>query len=225
VIELAGLTKRLGGRTLLDGVSLRVAAGEAVAVMGPSGAGKTTLLRCVNGLERADAGTVRVGDDAFGPGTPDYDRAVARVRRRVGLVFQEWHLFPHLSVLDNVALAPIHVAGREPEAARREARALLDRVGIAARADAHPRQLSGGEQQRAAIARALALAPEALLMDEPTSALDGERVDSLVTLLRGLCAEGLALLFVTHDEPFARALAHRVISLRAGALIDHAPRP
>jgi ABC-type polar amino acid transport system ATPase subunit len=225
VIELAGLTKRLGGRTLLDGVSLRVAAGEAVAIMGPSGSGKTTLLRCLDGLERADAGTVRVGDVSFGPDAPDYEDAVARVRRRVGLVFQEWHLFPHLSVLENVALAPVHVAGRAPEVAAREARALLERVGIAARADARPRELSGGEQQRAAIARALALAPEALLMDEPTSALDGDRRGELVTLLRGLCADGVALLFVTHDEHFARALADRVIMLRAGTLSDHVAGP
>ena len=225
MIEALGLTKRRGGRALLDGVSLRVGAGEAVAVMGASGAGKTTLLRCLDGLERADAGTVRVGGDAFSPDAPDYDGAVARVRRRLGLVFQEWHLFPHLTVLENVALAPVHVAGRAPEAAARDAHALLERVGIGARAGARPRELSGGEQQRAAIARALALAPEALLMDEPTSALDGERVESLVALLRGLCAEGLALLVVTHDEPFARALAHRVIMLRDGALIDHATRP
>jgi polar amino acid transport system ATP-binding protein len=225
MIDVERLTKRHDGRTLLDGVSLRVSAGEAVAVMGSSGAGKTTLLRCLDGLERADAGTVRVGGDAFGPDAADYDQAVARVRRRLGLVFQEWHLFPHLTVLENVALAPVHVAGRAPEAAAREALALLERVGIAARAGARPRELSGGEQQRAAIARALALAPEALLMDEPTSALDGERVGSLVALLRGLCAEGLALLFVTHDEPFARALAHRVVTLRDGSLVDQPPGP
>jgi polar amino acid transport system ATP-binding protein len=225
VIEVQGLKKRLGARQVLDGVSLRVEAGEAVAVMGPSGSGKTTLLRCLDGLERADAGTVRVGDETFGPGQPDYDRAVARVRRRVGFVFQQWHLFPHLTVLENVTLAPVYVAGRTPGEATRDARALLERVDIAARADARPRDLSGGEQQRAAIARALALAPEALLMDEPTSALDGERIAELVTLLRGLCAEGLALLVVTHDEPFARALASRVITLRDGALIDHAQRP
>jgi polar amino acid transport system ATP-binding protein len=225
VIEARGLTKRLGGRAVLDGVSLRVGVGEAVAVMGASGAGKTTLLRCLDGLERADAGTVRVGDDSFSPDTPEYDLAVARVRRRLGYVFQEWHLFPHLTIVENVALAPVHVAGRPPAEAARDARALLDRVGIAARADARPRELSGGEQQRAAIARALALAPEALLMDEPTSALDGERARALVALLRGLCADGLALLFVTHDEQFARALAHRVTTLHAGALLDHPSGP
>ena len=220
MIELRGLTKRLGGRTLLDGVSLRVAAGEAVAVMGPSGSGKTTLLRCLVGLERADAGSVRVGDDVLAPDAPGYDRALAHVRRRVGLVFQQWHLFPHLTVLENVVEAPVHVARRTLADATREARALLERVGIAARADARPHELSGGEQQRAAIARALALAPAALLMDEPTSALDGERVADLVALLRGLCGDGLALLVVTHDEPFARAVAGRVLTLRAGALSD-----
>jgi ABC-type polar amino acid transport system ATPase subunit len=224
MIEVSGLTKRLGGRTLLDGVSLRVGAGEAVAVMGPSGAGKTTLLRCLNGLERADAGTVRVGDDAFGPGGLEHDRAVARVRRRLGLVFQDGQLFPHLTVLENVTLAPVHVARRAPEVAGREALALLERVGIAARAGARPSQLSGGERQRAAIARALALGPEALLMDEPTSALDDERTAALGALLRGLVGDGLALLVVTHDEPFARALAHRVLTLRDGALADQAPR-
>jgi ABC-type polar amino acid transport system ATPase subunit len=224
MIELDGLTKRLGARTLLGGVSLRVDAGEAVAIMGPSGAGKTTLLRCLVGLERADAGTVRVGADVLAPGAPDFARTLARVRRRVGLVFQQWHLFPHLTVVDNVTLAPIYVAGRARADAERDARALLARVGIAARADARPHELSGGEQQRAAIARALALAPEALLMDEPTSALDGERVDELVALLRGLGDEGLALLVVTHDEAFARALARRVITLRDGALIDQTTR-
>jgi ABC-type polar amino acid transport system ATPase subunit len=225
VIEVEGLRKRLGERLVLDGVSLRLAAGEALAVMGPSGAGKTTLLRCPGGLERADAGTVRVGEDVLSPGARDFDGALARIRRRVGFVFQQLHLFPHLTVLENVVEAPVHVAGRAPADAARDARALLERVGIGTRADARPHELSGGEQQRAAIARALALAPEALLMDEPTSALDGERIGELVTLLRALCADGLALLVVTHDEAFARALAGRVILLRDGALIDHAPRP
>jgi polar amino acid transport system ATP-binding protein len=223
VIQVDGLTKRLGARTLLDGVSLQVAAGEAVAIMGPSGSGKTTLLRCLEGLERADAGTVRVGDDVLAPGgTPaEHARALGRLRRRIGFVFQQWHLFPHLTVLENVVEAPIHVAGRAADEAARAARALLERVGIGGRADARPHELSGGEQQRAAIARALALEPEALLMDEPTSALDPERVAGLVELLRGLCADGLALLAVTHDEDFARALGGRILVLRDGRLSDH----
>jgi polar amino acid transport system ATP-binding protein len=191
--------------------------------MGPSGSGKTTLLRCLVGLERPDHGTVRVGDDALEAGAPaaTHALALARVRRRVGFVFQQWHLFPHLTVLENVIEAPVHVAGRPRADAEREARALLDRVGISARAGARPHELSGGEQQRAAIARALAMAPKALLMDEPTSALDGERVAALVALLGGLRAEGLALLVVTHDEDFARAVAPRILMLRDGRLSDH----
>jgi ABC-type polar amino acid transport system ATPase subunit len=223
MIQVEGLTKRLGARTLLDGVSLRVEAGEAVAIMGESGSGKTTLLRCLEGLERADAGTVRVGDDVLVPGASarEHAGALSRLRRRIGFVFQQWHLFPHLTVLENVVEAPVHVAGRSPHEATRTARALLERVGIAARADARPHELSGGEQQRAAIARALALEPKALLMDEPTSALDPDRVVGLVALLRGLCADGLALLAVTHDEEFARALGGRVLLLRDGQLFDH----
>jgi ABC-type polar amino acid transport system ATPase subunit len=220
VIELAGLTKRLGDRTLLDGVALRVEAGEAVAVMGPSGSGKTTLLRSVIGLDPIDAGTVRVGDDTLTPGAPDYARVLARVRQRIGFVFQQFHLFPHLTVVGNIIEAPVHVAGRTADEATTQARRLLERVGIAARADAYPHQLSGGEQQRAAIARALALAPEALLMDEPTSALDPARVTDLVGLLRGLCADGLALLVVTHDQDFARALTTRVVMLKGGKLVS-----
>jgi ABC-type polar amino acid transport system ATPase subunit len=222
MLEIRDLSKRLGPRTLLDGVSLRVATGETVAVMGASGAGKTTLLRCLIGLERADAGSVRVGGDVLTWGAPDTERVLARVRRRVGFVFQQWHLFQHQTVLGNVVEAPIHVAGRPREEATRQARALLERVGIAARADAYPHELSGGEQQRAAIARALALSPEVLLLDEPTSALDPARVSDLVALLRGLGAEGLALLVVTHDEDFARALTARVLTLRDGKLVASA---
>ena len=218
MIEVRGLGKRLGGRAVLDGVSFSVAGGEAVAIMGPSGAGKTTLLRCLNGLERADAGAVRVGPDELRAGDPDWTHAVTRVRRRAGFVFQEWHLFANRTVLGNVIEAPVHVA-REPEAAATaRARALLERVGIAHRAAAFPHELSGGEQQRAAIARALAMSPEALLMDEPTSALDAARVGDLVALLRDLVAGGLALLVVTHDDRFARALGARVLNLSDGRL-------
>jgi polar amino acid transport system ATP-binding protein len=218
MIEISNLTKRLGGRALLDGVSLRVGAGEAVVIMGPSGAGKTTLLRCLNGLDRADAGSVRVGDERLDPAAPDYERALGRVRRRVGFVFQEWHLFPNRTVLGNVVEAPVHVGRQRPDEAARRARALLERVGVAHRAAAYPHELSGGEKQRAAIARALAMSPEVLLMDEPTSALDPERVSDLVALLQGLCRDGLALLAVTHDQRFARALATRVVTLREGRL-------
>jgi polar amino acid transport system ATP-binding protein len=218
LIEVRDLRKQLGGCAVLDGISLTVAAGEAVAIMGPSGSGKTTLLRCLNGLERADAGAVRVGPDELRAGDPDWDRAVARIRRRAGFVFQQWHLFANRTVLGNVIEAPVHVAGEDPTAAIGRARALLERVGIAHRAAAFPHELSGGEQQRAAIARALAMSPQALLLDEPTSSLDAGRVGDLVRLLAGLVADGLALLAVTHDDRFARALGARVLTLRDGRL-------
>jgi polar amino acid transport system ATP-binding protein len=221
VIEVEALTKRFGARTVLHAVSARVGRGEAVALCGPSGSGKTTLLRCLNGLERADAGTIRVEGQELraGTGAAD-DRALQALRRKVGFVFQQWHLFANLTVLENVIEAPIHVA-REPAArAETRARALLERVGIAHRAAARPHQLSGGEQQRAAIARALAMTPSVLLLDEPTSALDPERTRDLVALLRGLCADGLTLVCVTHDGGFARDLGARVLTLREGRIND-----
>jgi ABC-type polar amino acid transport system ATPase subunit len=220
VIEIDDLRKRFAGRAVLDGVSARVARGEVVALTGPSGAGKTTLLRCLNGLDRPDAGTVRVDGQELRAGArgPDAERALLALRRKVGMVFQQWHLFQNRTVLGNVIEAPVQVA-REPSArATTRARALLDRAGIAHRAGAYPHQLSGGEQQRAAIARALAMSPSVLLLDEPTSALDPERTRDLVALLRGLVADGLTLVCVTHDAGFARALGARVLVLEDGKL-------
>jgi polar amino acid transport system ATP-binding protein len=223
VIEVAGLRKRFGAHVVLDGVSLEVGAGEIVALTGPSGCGKTTLLRCLNGLERADAGTVRVDGHEVPTGAPGAargagDRALLAIRRRVGFVFQTWNLFAHRTVLGNVIEAPVHVARVPVAEATERARALLERVGIAARAGARPHQLSGGEQQRAAIARALAMNPTALLLDEPTSALDPERRRELAALLRGLVDDGLALLCVSHDPDFARALGARVLVMVAGKI-------
>ena len=232
MIEVAGLHKRFGAHVVLDGVSLRVGAGEIVALTGPSGSGKTTLLRCVNGLERADAGLIRVGDHelslepsaesrtdrARDPRDAGRERAWLAVRRQVGFVFQQWHLFAHRTVLQNVIEAPVHVTRLPVAEATARAHLLLDRVGIRPRADAYPHQLSGGEQQRAAIARALAMGPRALLLDEPTSALDPERRRALAGLLRALVGDGLALLCVTHDPDFARALDARVLVLADGKL-------
>jgi len=228
VIEIAGVRKRFGAHLVLDGVSLDVAAGEIVALTGPSGCGKTTLLRCVNGLERADDGTIRVAGDqvptgAAGAAHGADDRALLAIRRRVGFVFQTWNLFAHRSVLDNVIEAPVHVARVPVAEATDRARALLERVGIAARAGARPHQLSGGEQQRAAIARALAMNPSALLLDEPTSALDPGRRRELATLLRGLVDDGLALLCVSHDPDFARELRARVLVMVAGKIAPPGP--
>jgi len=212
------LRKNLGGRAVLDGVSLSVDRGQAVAIMGPSGAGKTTLLRCLNGLERVDGGQVQIGEHVIGPSAREGDLALGAVRRQIGFLFQQWHLFAHLTVLGNVMEAPVHVAGRPRAQAEDRARALLDRVGIGHRAGARPAELSGGEQQRAALARALAMEPAVLLLDEPTSALDRARADDLLDLLTELRAGGLALVAVTHDPRVAARLNAQVHTLDHGRL-------
>jgi polar amino acid transport system ATP-binding protein len=215
-----GLSKGYAGRVLFEDVSISVARGESVALMGPSGSGKTTLLRCIDGLEHADRGEVIVGDASIRAGDGPAARMlqVAAVRRRVGFVFQGNHLFSHRTVLQNVMEGPLYVR-REPHArAEERARSLLEKVGVAHRSAAHPRALSGGEQQRAAIARALAMEPEILLLDEPTSALDDERTAQLAELLRALVAEGLAVLTVTHDAGFAAALGARLLRMEQGRI-------
>jgi ABC-type polar amino acid transport system ATPase subunit len=220
MLKVTGLCKSFGSRVLLDGISFTLAPGESVAVMGESGTGKTTLLRCLDGFEQADAGTVTVAEvelDHRHPPARFRANALA-LRRRVGFVFQGWHLFSHRRVLDNVMEGLVHVRRVAPEAARLRAQALLDEVGVGHRAQAFPHELSGGEQQRAAIARALAMQPEVLLLDEPTSALDEARVARLAELLRGLVRGGLALVTVSHDVAFARAVADRRYRLDRGRL-------
>jgi ABC-type polar amino acid transport system ATPase subunit len=219
-LESIGLCKLFQGRVIFQDVALRLERGEALALMGPSGSGKTTLLRCLNGLELADRGSVVVGAVRVEAGdTPALQQtAIRAVRQRVGFVFQGCHLFSHRTVLENVMEGPVFVRRQPVAVARERACALLERVGIAHRAAAYPRALSGGEQQRAAIARALAMQPEILLLDEPTSALDAERGEALAELLRGLIGEGLALLTVTHDARFADALAARRLTLEGGRL-------
>ncbi len=223
MIEVTNLRKILGGRTVLDDVSLRVPRGQSVVVMGDSGSGKTTFLRCLVGLEPADAGSVRVGDVQLDPGAADHDRVLLRLRRRVGFVFQQWNLFTNRNVLGNVVEAPIYVACLPRETALAKARALLERVGIGQRAAAYPHELSGGEQQRAAIARALAMEPEVLLLDEPTSSLDAGRADSLLALLRDLATGGLTLIVATHDARVPAALDARVVVLANGRLTPNPP--
>ena len=221
MLSTQGLTKRFGERTLFSGLSLAVSPGESVAIMGESGTGKTTFLRCLNGLERADAGVVRAGDvsvDHAASSAAEFRSRVLALRQQVGFVFQGWHLFSHRRVLENVMEGPREIRRRPLAETRAQAQSLLERVGIAHRAGAWPHELSGGEQQRAAIARALAMKPEALLLDEPTSALDEAWVERLAELLRGLVAEGLALVTVTHDAPFARRGASRVLRLPSGGL-------
>ena len=217
-VQVSDLRKSLGGRAVLDGVSFDVARGDALVIMGPSGTGKTTLLRCLNGLESFEGGSVRVGDDQLSPGHHAGDAGPAAIRKQVGFLFQQWNLFPHLTVLQNVIEAPIHVAGLSPDQATARARALLERVGIESRADAYPRAMSGGEQQRAAIARALAMNPAVLLLDEATSALDRARADELLALFAELRAGGLTLIAVAHDPRVADALHARVATLEQGRL-------
>ncbi len=221
MIEVRELTKRYADRTVLDGISATFAKGEVVALLGPSGGGKSTLLRCLNGLESFDAGSVQVGDCLLQPGRGRAQSSqLWSVRRRVGFVFQQWHLFAHRTALGNVIEAPIHVKGQDVKEATERARALLAKVGMSHREGAYPSEMSGGEQQRVAIARALAMEPEALLLDEPTSALDPERVGDLVALLDQLRSEGLTMVTVTHEMRFAQALASRVLVLHGGHIIE-----
>jgi ABC-type polar amino acid transport system ATPase subunit len=220
LLEVERLSKSFGGRAIFADVSLQVEAGEAVAIVGPSGSGKTTLLRCLDGLERADSGWVRVGQHRLeAAARADHFAAAARtLRRSIGFVFQGCHLFSHRTVLQNVMEGPVFVRRESPAVARERAIHLLETVGVAHRGAALPRDLSGGEQQRAAIARALAMQPEVLLLDEPTSALDPARTDSLAALLRRLVADGLTIVTVTHDFPFADALSARQYRMDHGRL-------
>jgi polar amino acid transport system ATP-binding protein len=220
-IELTNVTKRYGDRAILDGVSLSVRPGQTVALIGPSGGGKSTLLRCFNGLCPFDAGEVRVGRHVLRP--HDGPDAAQPVRRLLGMVFQDFQLFPHLTALQNVTEAPVRVLGKSAADAARQGRELLGRVGLADRADHYPRQLSGGQKQRVAIARALAMEPRGLLCDEITSALDPELKNEVLDVLEDLKREGLTLLMVTHEIGFARRAADRIVVLAGGKIIEDGP--
>jgi len=215
-IRATGLVKRFGDNSVLNGVDLDVAEGEVVCVIGPSGSGKSTLLRCLNLLEIPTSGRVFIGDDEI---TAD-DAPVDALRRRVGMVFQSFNLFPHRTVLDNVALAPIAVLGVDKAAAHDRARALLGRVGLEDRAGEHPARLSGGQQQRVAIARALAMEPEAMLFDEVTSALDPELVKDVLGVMRSLAEGGMTMVVVTHEMGFAREVGDRVVFMDGGVIVE-----
>jgi polar amino acid transport system ATP-binding protein len=223
-IVVSGLSKHFGRRVVLDGVSLSVRAGETVALIGPSGGGKSTLLRCLNHLTSFDRGEVRVGPHVVGPG-PDggNGEAVRQVRRLLGMVFQDFQLFPHLSALENVIEAPMHVLGMERERAVQRGLNLLKRVGLGERCHDYPRQLSGGQKQRVAIARALAMQPRGLLCDEITSALDPELKCEVLEVLEDLKRDGLTLFMVTHEIGFARRAADRVVVLAEGQIIEEGP--
>lgn len=221
-VTLTNLTKRFGNHSVLAGVNLTARAGETLALIGPSGGGKSTLLRCINGLTPFDAGEVRVGSHTLGPGNGGREQRsrVQQLRRLFGMVFQDFQLFPHLTALQNVIEAPVHVLGKTRDEATKHAMALLDRVGLADRSAAYPHQLSGGQKQRVAIARALAMQPRGLLCDEITSALDPELKQEVLEVLETLKRDGLTLLVVTHEIGFARRAADRVVVLADGRIIE-----
>lgn len=219
VVAARGLVKRWGSVTALDGVDLSVHRGEVVTVVGPSGSGKSTLLRCLNGLEVPDAGTVEVAGRRVVAGSAGIDV----VRARIGMVFQAFHLFPHLSVLGNLTLAPRVVAGAAAADAERRARDLLARVGLADRAEARPDELSGGQRQRVAIARALAMEPDVVLFDEPTSALDPETVGDVLAVMAELANAGTTMVVVTHEMGFARDASTRTVFMDGGRVVEQGP--
>lgn len=224
MIEVKALRKNYGDRVILSGVTTVFAKGQVTALVGPSGGGKSTLLRCLNGLETFDSGVITIGEQQLHPGhSRANNRALSIVRSRVGMVFQQWNLFAHRTALGNVIEAPVQVKHESVTAATERARTLLSRVGLGHREGAYPHELSGGEQQRVAIARALAMQPEALLLDEPTSALDPERVAEVLDVLRSLAGDGLTMVVVTHEMRFAREVAHKVMVLCDGGVIEEGP--
>lgn len=216
LIEFQGFNKFFGDNQVLKDVDLSVAAGEVVVILGPSGCGKSTLLRCLNGLESAHSGSLRLdGRELLNP-TTDW----RQIRQQVGMVFQSYHLFGHMSVIDNLLLGPLKVQKRERAEAQAQAEALLARVGLLDKRDAFPRQLSGGQQQRIAIVRSLCMNPRVMLFDEVTAALDPEMVKEVLQVIQGLARDGMTLLIVTHEMAFARAVADRIVFMDAGRILE-----
>lgn len=222
MIEVRNLTKSFNGQPVLKGINLDVAAGEVVAIIGPSGSGKTTLLRCLNLLETPDRGRIRVADIAIdaSQNLNSQQSQIRALRQRAGFVFQSFNLFPHRTALENVIEGPIVVKREARESAEARGRALLAKVGLAGKEDAYPRRLSGGQQQRVAIARALAMQPDVILFDEPTSALDPELVGEVLTVIRDLADEQRTMVIVTHEMSFARDVAHRVLFVDQGVIVE-----
>jgi ABC-type polar amino acid transport system ATPase subunit len=215
-MRLEGLQKRFGGNHVLRGIDLTVAAGEVVTIIGPSGSGKSTLLRCVNLLERLDSGTIWFEGEEITRGRVD----VPRVRQRIGMVFQQFNLFPHLRVIDNVTLGARRIRKLPRARAEAQAHELLGRVGLDAKAHQHPHQLSGGQQQRVAIARALMMEPHVMLFDEVTSALDPELVGEVLVVMRDLAESGMTMLVVTHEMQFAREVGDRIVFMDEGMVVE-----
>jgi polar amino acid transport system ATP-binding protein len=229
LVRLEGIHKRFGTLHVLKGIDLEIRAGEKVSIIGPSGSGKTTLLRCINYIEKPTQGHVYInghllGEKAVGQGYVAVDdRTLARQRAEIGMVFQRFNLFPHLTVSQNIAIGPVKVLKTPPQEAKATALHLLDKVGLAEKRDAYPEMLSGGQQQRVAIARALAMQPKLMLFDEATSALDPELVGEVLNVMAQLAAEGMTMILVTHEMQFAEEVSDRVIFMDHGLLVEEAP--
>ncbi len=227
MIEIQGLRKQFGDNVVLRDVSMQVAKGQVVALVGPSGSGKSTLLRCINLLTIPDAGSIRVGTHAFsfqGAATKlPSDRVLARFRANTGMVFQHFNLFPHMSALQNVMEGMVTVLRTPKTEAREQALQLLDKVGLSDKAEAHPQQLSGGQKQRVAIARALAMQPQVMLFDEATSAPDPELVGEVLAVIQALAKDGMTMVIVTHEIAFAREVADVLVFMRDGVVVESGP--
>jgi glutamate/aspartate transport system ATP-binding protein len=220
MIALDKVCKSYGTSLVLRDCTTAIGRGEVVVICGPSGSGKSTLIKCINGLEPYQSGSIRVDGVEVGAGTTD----LPKLRTQVGMVFQHFELYPHMSALDNIVLAQVHALKRKRSEAEARARQLLARVGLGDRADARPSNLSGGQQQRVAIARALALDPKAMLFDEPTSALDPEMISEVLDVMIELAGDGMTMAVVTHEMGFARRVADRVIFMDGGAIVEDAPK-
>ncbi|MDT0196714.1 amino acid ABC transporter ATP-binding protein [Arthrobacter sp. AB6] len=226
---MRAVNKSYGSNCVLKDINLDVRRGEVIAVVGPSGSGKTTLIRTLNALETIDSGDIQLHGEPVGyqwskgVQVAAADRSVAKQRRKLGMVFQQFHLFPHKTALENVTFALTYLRITTKQEAEERARELLKKVGLGAHAEKYPHQLSGGQQQRVAIARSLAVSPEAILFDEPTSALDPELVDEVLGVMADLAAEGLTMVIVTHEMRFARQVADRVVFMEAGSIIEEGP--
>ena len=221
LVQLQDVHLSFGDNQVLQGINVEVRRGQAVSIIGPSGSGKSTILRCITGLLRPQAGQISVGDTRVD--TLRTEAELIALRKRVGFVFQQYNLFPHLTVLQNLVIAPTRVVGRSRAVAERDARALLEKVRLAHKADAYPGELSGGQQQRVAIARALAMQPELILFDEVTSALDPETVGEVLTVIRDLVKEGMTCVLVTHEMRFAEEISDQVYFTEAGRIVEHGP--
>jgi polar amino acid transport system ATP-binding protein len=229
LVRARNVHKAFGALEVLQGIDLDVAAGEVVVILGPSGSGKSTFLRCINHLETIDQGSIEVDGEQIGYRLHNdrleklSSRKIAMQRRKIGMVFQQFNLYPHMTALENVIEAPVGVHGRNKAEAVSYGRELLTRVGLAQKMDSYPRQLSGGQQQRVAIARALAIRPKLMLFDEPTSALDPELVGEVLAVMRHLAKQGLTMIVVTHEISFAREAADRVVFMDGGVVVESGP--